>query len=553
MKLSATEQAFIEKMGWGKARVTPIQGDASARRYTRLSVAGHSAVLMQTPLDQIASQTAFQSIAAYLRNLGLSAPTIFGEDIQNGLMLVEDFGDASYTSLLEQSPNQEVTLYDAAFDVLHILARTGTMGGLPVLSALELARLTAVTFEELPQDHSQRAAQATFQEGLLDIAKWMLRGAPVTVLRDFHAGNLIWLPERKGVQQVGVIDFQDALSGPAGYDLVSFLDDARRDIGLDLRTRLIRKYSDSLRISEDEMTARAALLSLQRNFRILGLFRRLARNGKPEYLRHMPRVAAHVLRAASHETLRPLQACAKAICDHYLKGTSKQANRGAMIMAAGFGTRMGPLTKSTPKPLIEVAGRALIDHARELTQGIGAAPVVINTHYRAAQMRHHLRHAAVILSDEQPHIRDSGGGLQQALRYFSDDAVFTLNSDNVWTGQNPLAALAKAWQPEKMDALMMLQPVDRATGREGSGDLGLDADGRICFDTAEKPYVFTGAQLIKTAPIAAVEAAIFGLREVWEGLAQSGRLYGVVHKGGWADVGHPEGIIAAENLLKASA
>lgn len=551
MKLSQTERAFISKMGWGKARVTPMAGDASARRYTRLSIAGHSAVLMQTPLDQTASQTAFRSVAAYLRHLGLSAPTIFGEDVQNGLMLVEDFGDATYTSILEQTPNQEAALYDAAFDVLHILARTGTMGGLPVLSAQELARLTAVTFEELPQDHPLRAAQAMFQQELQDLAKWILRGAPVTVLRDFHAGNLIWLTERNAVQRVGVIDFQDALSGPAGYDLVSFLDDARRDIGLDLRTRLTRQYSDSLRISEDEMTARAALLSLQRNFRILGLFRRLARSGKPEYLCHMPRVAAHVLRAASHEALKPLQPTASAICHHYLKSTVQKPNRGAMIMAAGFGTRMGALTKSTPKPLIKVAGRALIDHAQALTQDIGATPVVINTHYRADQMRHHLRNAAVIISDEHPHIRDSGGGLHHALRYFCDDAVFTLNSDNVWTGQNPLAALAEAWQPETMDALMVLQPIAQATGREGSGDLGMDADGRIRFDTAEKPYVFTGAQVIKTAPIAAIEAGVFGLRDIWEGMAQAGRLYGVIHKGGWADVGHPDGIIAAETLLKA--
>jgi len=548
--LSLEARAFLDRMGWGMAKPSPVAGDASARSYTRLHLSDdYSAVLMQTPKSEIKGQAAFRYVAAYLRGLGLSAPTVFGEDVDAGFLLVEDFGDQTYSAILDQGLTHEVELYHTAHDLLAVLARTGAMGGLPILAAAELARLTAVTFEELPEDHALKSEQAAFQNELQGLATWILRGVPVTVLRDFHAGNLIWLPDRTGLQRAGVIDFQDALCGPKGYDLVSLIDDARRDLSLELRTTLIRDHAHILNISEDDMILRTSLLSLQRNFRILGLFRRLARTGKPEYLRHMPRVAAHILRALDHPTLAPLATTARAICAHYLQSTADHAPRGAMIMAAGFGTRMGALTKTTPKPLLRVAGRTLIDHALDVARAGHAAPCVINTHYHANQMRHHLRNAEVILSEEQPEILESGGGIRHALRYFSDTAIFTLNSDNVWTGPNPFATLSAAWRPTEMDALMLLVPRDKATGRQGDGDLGLDATGRVLFDDPQKPYVFTGAQILKTAPIAAMDIPKFGLRMLWETLAQEGRLFGVIHQGGWVDVGHPEGIASAEELL----
>ena len=548
--LSPEARTFLDRMGWGMAKPSPVAGDASARSYTRLHLSdNYSAVFMQTPKSEIQSQAAFCDVSAYLRGLGVSAPTVLGEDAVSGFLLVEDFGDQTYSAILDQGLTREVELYRTAHDVLAVLARTGAMGGLPILAAAELARLTAVTFEELPEGHALKCEQVTFQNDLQGLATWILRGVPVTVLRDFHAGNLIWLANRTGLQRTGVIDFQDALCGPKGYDLVSLIDDARRDLSIELRTTLIRDHAHILNISEDDMILRTSLLSLQRNFRILGLFRRLARTGKPVYLRHMPRVAAHVLRAVDHPRLAPLAATARAICAHYLQATADHAARGAMILAAGFGTRMGALTKATPKPLLPVAGRALIDHALDVAQGEHAAPCVINTHFHADQMRHHLRNDEVILSEEQPEILDSGGGIRHALRYFSDSAIFTLNSDNVWTGQNPFATLSAAWRPTEMDALMLLIPRDQATGRQGDGDLGLDATGRVLFDDPKKPYVFTGAQILKTAPIAAMDIPKFGLRMLWEPLTRERRLFGVIHQGGWADVGHPDGITAAEELL----
>lgn len=212
-----------------------------------------------------------------------------------------------------------------------------------------------------------------------------------------------------------------------------------------------------------------------------------------------------------------------------------------MIFAAGLGTRMGALTRDRPKPLIPVAGRALVDHALDLTAGLRR---VVNLHYRADMLRAHLAGRDVAFSDESALLLETGGGLKQALPLLSDP-VFTLNSDAVWTGANPLAALAAAWRPARMEALLLLLPPAAATGYRGAGDFVIE-DGRLRRGPG---LVYAGAQIIRTGPVAAVPDAVFSLNRVWDGMIARGTLYGLVHSGGWCDVGRPECIPLAEHLL----
>ena len=219
-----------------------------------------------------------------------------------------------------------------------------------------------------------------------------------------------------------------------------------------------------------------------------------------------------------------------------------------MIFAAGFGTRMGALTANRPKPLIPVAGRVLLDHALALAQGAGVARSVVNLHYRGQMIRDHLAGRDVVFSDETAEILDTGGGLRAALPLLSPGPVLALNSDAVWTGPNPLAALGAAFDPARMDALLMLVPRTRATGHLGAGDFAMDAEGRL---TRGRDHVYTGAQILDPAGLAEVSERVFSLNRLWDRAAARGRLYGLVHSGGWADVGHPEGIAAAEAMLAA--
>jgi MurNAc alpha-1-phosphate uridylyltransferase len=220
-----------------------------------------------------------------------------------------------------------------------------------------------------------------------------------------------------------------------------------------------------------------------------------------------------------------------------------------MILAAGFGTRMGALTADRPKPLIEVAGRALLDHAIDAAR-TGGGRIAVNAHYRAEQIAAYLgtHHPDIALSVETPDILDSGGGLKQALPHLRTDPVATLNADAVWSGPPPLAALAQGWTPA-MGALMLLVPRDRAVARQGGGDVAMDADGRLSWDRSDSAFVYTGAQLIAPGPVAACPERAFSLRETWSALIAEGRLFGAVYPGRWADVGHPEGLAQAEEML----
>ncbi|MBL3607224.1 nucleotidyltransferase family protein [Rhodovulum sulfidophilum] len=218
-----------------------------------------------------------------------------------------------------------------------------------------------------------------------------------------------------------------------------------------------------------------------------------------------------------------------------------------MIFGAGFGTRMRPLTDDRPKPLIEVAGRPLIDHALALAPDAGIRRIAVNAHYRADQLAAHLadRPGLTVLRETEA-LLDTGGGLRNALPVLGEAPVFTLNSDAVWTGPNPLCTLANAWAPAKMDGLLLLIPPERATGHSGKGDFLIGPDGRLRRGPGA---IYSGAGILKTDGLAEIPERIFSLNRLWDGMLSKGRLYGILHCGGWCDVGHPGGIAEAEALL----
>ncbi len=223
-----------------------------------------------------------------------------------------------------------------------------------------------------------------------------------------------------------------------------------------------------------------------------------------------------------------------------------QSPEALMLFAAGFGTRMGALTKNAPKPLIEVAGKPLIDHALEHVEAHGDLRVVANLHYRADQMEAHLAPKGVMLSREEPDILETGGGLRAALPLLRSNPVFTMNSDAIWAGPNPLTLLQNAWDPQRMDALLMCILTDRVLGHAGPGDFTADKDGRI---TRGPGLVYGGAQILKTDGLRAFQEKAFSLNWLWDRIQDQGRLFALEYPGRWCDVGTPEGIALAESLL----
>ena len=212
-----------------------------------------------------------------------------------------------------------------------------------------------------------------------------------------------------------------------------------------------------------------------------------------------------------------------------------------MLFAAGLGTRMGVLTADRPKPMIPVAGRPLIDHALDIARGAGVTHIVANTHYLANRL---VLPADVAVSHE-PELLETGGGLRAALPLLGSDPVMTLNTDAVWTGANPLTQLLAAWDPDRMDALLLLLPAAQATGYKGAGDF---TAGPVLRRGGDHAYL--GAQILKTEGLADISEATFSLNLLWDRMIANGRLHGITHQGGWCDVGRPESIPLAEALIR---
>ncbi len=221
-----------------------------------------------------------------------------------------------------------------------------------------------------------------------------------------------------------------------------------------------------------------------------------------------------------------------------------------MIFAAGFGTRMGPLTRDRPKPLLPVAGVTLLDRALALGRAAGARPIVVNTHYLAGQVAAHLAGAGDVAVSHEPEILETGGGLRAALPLLGPGPVATLNPDGVWTGPNPLATLAAAWEGTRMEALLLLAPRGATRAHAGPGDFALAAGGRIeRARGVPGALVYTGAQILCTDGLTEMAERAFSLNRLWDAMAARGTLCGVLHPGLWADVGTHEGLAAAGALL----
>lgn len=224
----------------------------------------------------------------------------------------------------------------------------------------------------------------------------------------------------------------------------------------------------------------------------------------------------------------------------------------ALVFAAGFGKRMGALTKSCPKPMLKVAGQPLIDRALRLVSDAGVTNVVVNLHYLADILASHLAgRKGVQLSVENPAPLETGGGLRHALPLLGPDPVFTFNPDAVWSGPNPLDLLAQSWDPERMDALLLLVPIESAAAHPGDGDFVASSDLRLqrAVGRPGQKYVYAGAQIMRTERLVGIDQTVFSLNVVWEDMIADGRLYGCIYDGGWVDVGTPEGISLAENML----
>ncbi|MBO9434396.1 phosphotransferase [Ruegeria sp. R13_0] len=303
--------ALIAQTPWANATRAPLAGDASNRRYERLTdpTTGRTAVLMDAPPDRGEDVEPFVRIANHLRAVGLSAPEIYAEDNQNGFLVLEDLGDDLFSRVLTKDPSQERLLYEAATDVLLHLHEAPILP-LPSYDPTLMTELAALAFTKYTHailgDHDEDARER-FDLRFADILLQETSGTKVVVQRDYHAENLIWLPEREGVQRVGLLDFQLAMLGHPAYDLVSLLQDVRRTVPTGIEMQMVNRYIAASSMDDHDFRTAYSVLGAQRNLRILGVFARLATDyGKPHYVDLIPATWAHLMRDLEHPALIPV-------------------------------------------------------------------------------------------------------------------------------------------------------------------------------------------------------------------------------------------------------
>lgn len=309
---------FLTRHGFGAAALSPLAGDASFRRYTRIAQAGKTAMLMDAPPDK-EDVRPYLAVARRLHRLGYSAPEILAADEASGLLLLEDLGDDSFTAVLRKNPALEPSLYEAAIDlVVEWHARKSELADraalpLPAYDETLLLKEAGLFCEWFLPQALGREKVAALREEYLALWRGIFLAAPLShdhwVHRDYHVDNLMWLPARAGAARIGLLDFQDAAYGDAAYDLVSLLEDARRDVPAALAEAMLARYLEKSGANRAAVMTACAVLGAQRNSKIIGIFTRLAaRDGKHGYLAHLPRVWNYLEGDLAHPALSPLKA-----------------------------------------------------------------------------------------------------------------------------------------------------------------------------------------------------------------------------------------------------
>ncbi len=301
---------FLKEAGWGAAERGLLAGDASFRRYDRLNLNGRTAVLMDAP-PPMENVGPFINVARLLAELGFSAPRILAEDRARGLLLLEDLGDDTYTSLLRQG-HDERALYELATDALIEVRRRApatALGALPSFDDARCLREVSLLLDwywpAIKGAPAPDAARAEFEAAWRATLPSMWKAGRTVTLFDFHVDNLLVLPGRSGFQACGLLDFQDAVAGPTPFDLASLLEDVRRHVPQDLASAMLDRY---LRghpdLKQADFRAAYAVSAAQRNTRIVGTFTRLLkRDGKAAYQRFMPRVWELLQQDIAHPAL----------------------------------------------------------------------------------------------------------------------------------------------------------------------------------------------------------------------------------------------------------
>jgi len=552
---------FLETNRVKFAQILPLKTDASSRKYFRIVLEnGDTLVLADDELKKN-KLPEFADLALFLKEKGVKVPEVYASDFEEGFLLLSDLGDDTLTRLLNKGED-EAYLYELATDALiKIAAITECPKGVMPLSKERL--INDICFfadwyvpmaKGEPLTPQQRAEFVALITPLADLA---FKVPNRLVLWDYHVDNVMLKAKQK---ECAVIDFQDAMWGPLTYDVMSLLEDARREVSLQVQEKMKAKFFGSLTgVQREDFDDSYAFLSMFRHMRVLGRFTILAYvNGKPQYLQFVGHLWDMLSKTLEHPKFAKVRAWLDNVLPPEKRVVPKRKNiEQAMVLAAGRGIRMRELTDNKPKPLIEVCGKSLIDYNFDRLKNAGIKDVVVNLCYQGdllkAHIDSHYDDFKITYSVEKECL-ETGGGIKNALRYFKNEAFFVCNSDVFFEEESVKPALWRmmdAWDEQKMDVLLLLQDMKHIIGDKGVGDYNIE-NGRLKRN-AEKvagfDYMFAGIYIIKKSLFDGVEEEKFSSVKLFDVAQNKGRLGFVINKSTFYHVGTPEALKAAEESI----
>lgn len=530
-----------------------LPADASMRRYGRVSRAGEAAIVMDAPPHPSTKTREYIAISGLLRDLGICAAEIYAADPQRGVLLLQNLGTETFTSWLEIEPERGEELYTLAYEVLEVLQSKlqknpeicPDFDGDVLKQELRVFRdwycpaagivLTSQAWQEF--------------DALVEDAHRQLKALPQRfVLRDCHVDNFIFRSDQQGLARCGVLDFQDGGWGCVLYDVTSLLFDARRDVPETLQKRLMQRHANFLHLDWVDYQRMASYLVFQRALKVLGVFVRLnVRDGKGQYIQHLSRCWQHVATALRHlpEWQQWFRDHLPWDYSHVEKFHPAFPVDTAMLLAAGKGTRMGKVARTTPKPLLPIAGKPLIEHTQETLRRQGITRFVVNGHHLSAQIERFFdgdEKTTVVLEEE---LLETGGGVRHALPWIGREIFWVINGDSLWKNATEKEWLKISSLFQKISqnidfktyhecaaALLLLVPLQNWRGAGGKPDFIFAQNTPHLLRRAGAQntlaYGFSGVRLMNRAALAHMPIEHFSMNSVFDRLIAQNRLFGHV-------------------------
>ncbi len=550
---------FLKKNRIDFTKIVALKVDASSRKYFRILSKDNKTFVLADDALKKNKLPEFAALSSFLLQHKIFVPKVFASDFDKGFLLLEDLGDDTFTRLLDKGEDEALLYKLGTEPLIKIAAITKRAENIPDLTKQRLVDDICFFVDwyvpMVTQKPLESKERETFVQCITPLADLAFKVPNRMVLWDYHVDNIM-LGKNKNV--CAVIDFQDAMWGPLTYDIMSLLEDARRDVRADIQLALKDEFFKSLNgVNRQDFDDSFAFLSMFRHMRVLGRFTILAfANGKPQYLKFVP----HLWKMLEKVLCYPKFSAVKAWVDKNIPqnmriAPTRKPLTEAMLLAAGRGVRMRALTENLPKPLIKVANKALIDYNFERLKNAGIYDVVVNLCYLGDMIKTHIQKKHTdfnVRYSFENEALETGGGIKKALPFFKNDAFFVCNSDVFFKEDDIKPALWRmmdAWDEDKFDILLLLQDINNICGDKGIGDYRIENNIPVRNKNKQPngfDYMFAGIYIIKKSVFENIKEDKFSSVLLFDMAEKKGKLGFVTNNTRFYHVGTPEARMCAE-------